>query len=56
VQVLVVRPSVRQPVNQPRVAVEGEDARLVLGEQGVEFSIRQAVRVLAGRLMSPIGT
>ena len=50
VQVRVVRPPVGQPVDQPRVAVEGEDDRLVLGEQGVEVPVGEAVRVLARRL------
>ena len=50
VQVLVVRAPVGQAVDQPRVAVEGEDDRLVLGEQGVEIAVRQAVRMLARRL------
>ena len=50
VQVLVIRPPIRQPMNQPRVAVEGEDDRLVLREQRIEVSIRQAVRMLFRRL------
>ena len=35
----VVGPAVRQPVNQPRVAVEIEDNRLVHCEQGVEIAV-----------------
>ena len=50
VEVGVVRPAVRQAVDQPRVAVIGEDDRAVRREQGVERLVRQAVRVLAGRL------
>ena len=41
---------VGQPVNQPRIAVEGEDDRLVGGEQRVEIVIRKPVRMLARRL------
>ena len=43
----MVRPPVRQPVDQPRVAVVGEKDRLVRGEEGVELDVRQAVRQLA---------
>ena len=46
VEVPVVRPPVRQPVDQPRVAVIGEEDRLVGCEQGVELDVRQAVGVL----------
>jgi hypothetical protein len=44
--VVVVRAPVRQPVNQPRVAMESKDDRLVGGEKGVEIGIRSSVRVL----------
>ena len=50
VQVLVVRPPVRQPVDQPRVAVEREDDRPVHREQAVKILVRQAVRVFGVRL------
>src|SRR5665647_2799541 len=33
VDVVVVRATVGQPVNQPRIGMEGEDDRLVLGEE-----------------------
>ena len=39
VAAVVVRPAVSQPVDQPWVAMEGEDDRLVLGEQGIEIAI-----------------
>ena len=47
VQVLVIRAPVGQAMDQPRVAVESEDDRLVLGEQSIEVVIRQSVRMLA---------
>ena len=50
VQVLVVGAAVGQPVDQPGVAVVGEDDRLVLGEERVEVVVAQAVRVLGWRL------
>ena len=46
----VVRPAVREPVDQPGVAVEVEDHRTVAGEQPVELRVGQAVRVLGLRL------
>ena len=50
VQVLVVREAVGELVDQPGIAVEVEDHRLVGGEQAVELAVRRAVRVLARRL------
>ena len=50
VDVVVVRAAVGQPVNQPRVAMEGEDDRLVRGEEFVEVRVAQPVRVLGVRL------
>src|SRR5262249_6968916 len=50
VDVVVARSAVGQPVNKRRVTVEGEDDRLVGGEQRVKIMIREAVRVLARRL------
>ena len=46
VQVAVVRPPVGQPVDQPRVAVVGEDHRPVGGEERVELRVGEPVRVL----------
>ena len=46
VQAVVVAAPVGEPVDQPRVAVEGEDHRPVLGEEGVELAVGQPVRVL----------
>jgi len=43
VQVLVVGGGVGEPMNQPRVAVIGENDRLVGGEQGVKRFVVQAV-------------
>ena len=50
VKVGVIGAAIGQPVNQPRVGVEGEDDRFVGREQGVEFRIAQAVRMLGLRL------
>ena len=50
VEIAVAGPPVGQPVNQPRIAVEREDDRLVRREQGVEVPVREAVRMLASRL------
>ena len=47
VEVGVVGAAVGQAVDQPRIAVVGEDDRLVGGEQRVELGVGQAVRVLA---------
>jgi hypothetical protein len=50
VDVAVVGAAVGQPVDQPRVGVEGEDHRLVLGEEFVEIHVAQSMRVLGSRL------
>jgi hypothetical protein len=50
VEVSVIRASIGEAVDQPRVAVVGEDDRLVLREQRVELGIRKTVRVLGLRL------
>jgi hypothetical protein len=50
VDVLVIGAAVGEPVDQPRVAVEGEDDRPVLGEELVEVGVAEAVRVLGLRL------
>src|SRR5215469_7632168 len=50
VEVAMTLSPVGQPVNEPRIAVEGEDDRLVGREQRIEIVIRQAVRMLARRL------
>jgi hypothetical protein len=47
VQVAVVRASIRQPVDEPRIPVVGEDDRPVGREQRVELAVRKPVRVLA---------
>ena len=50
VDVVVVVELVGELVDQPRVAVEVEDHRLVEREQAVEVAVRRAVRMLAGAL------
>ena len=50
VQVLVALEAIGELVNEPRVAVEVEDDRLVGGEQAVELALRRAVRMLGRRL------
>jgi len=50
VQVVVVRAAIRQPVNQPRIAVIREDDRLVFREQLIEVDVAQPVRMLGRRL------
>ena len=46
VEVAVIGSSVGQPVDQPRIAVEGKDYRSVAGKQPVELSVTQTVGVL----------
>ena len=41
---------VGQPMNKPRITVEGKNDRLIRGEKDVEVVIRKAVRVFARRL------
>jgi len=50
VQVRVGPTPVAEPMDQPRIAVVGEDDRPVHGEKRVELGVRQPVRVLARRL------
>ena len=50
VNVVVIGAAISQSVDQPRVGVEGEDDRLILGEELVEIAIAQAVGVLGLRL------
>ena len=50
VDVVVVGAAVGQPVDQPRIGMEGEDDRLVLGEELVEIHVAQPVRMLGLRL------
>ncbi len=50
VEVRVVRAAVRQPVDQPRIAVVGEHDRLRVGEERVELGVRESVRMLVVRL------
>ena len=46
----VVGPPVGQAVDQPGIAVLGENHRFVLGEQRVEILVGEAVRMLLVRL------
>ena len=46
----MVGAAVSQPVDQPGVAVVGEDDRLVLGEERVEVVVRETVGMLGRRL------
>ena len=55
VDVGVVGAPVGEPVDEPRVAVVGEDHRLVGGEQRVELAVGQAVRVLASAAAAASG-
>ena len=50
VEVGVAVAAVGEAVDQPRVAVVGEDHRAVGGEERVELAVGQAVRVLGGLL------
>src|SRR6516225_1588428 len=50
VKVPVARSPVGKPVNEPWVAVEGENDWLVSSEQRVEIVIREAMRMLTRRL------
>jgi hypothetical protein len=49
-QIFMVGAAIGEPLNQPRIAVVGEDNRLVGGEQRVEITVTQAVGVLTLRL------
>ena len=51
-QIMMVGAPVGQPVNQPRIAMEGENDRLVPGKEDVEIFVTQAVRVFAGGLQA----
>ena len=48
--VVVAMSAIRQAVDQPRIAVERENDRLVFCEQRVEVVVVQPVRMLARRL------
>src|SRR5215469_7878166 len=45
--VVVIRPSVCQPMNELRVAMEVEHHRLIYRKQGIEVAIRESVRMFA---------
>ena len=48
--VLVVSAAVGQPVNQPGIAMIGENDRLIGGKQRIEILIAQSMRMLGLRL------
>jgi hypothetical protein len=50
---LVIGPAVREPMDQPRVAVKPEDDVLVRGEERVVIGVTQAVRMLGLGLQLP---
>ena len=50
VKIRVAVPAISQAVYQPRVSVIGEHDRFIRREHGIEFAVRQTVRVLARRL------
>src|SRR5205814_10184668 len=50
VNVRVTFTPISQPMNEPRIAVKGEDNRLVRREERVEFVVGQTMRMLARRL------
>ena len=50
VEIVVISAAIGEAVNQPRVAVVGEDDRTVGREQRVELMVGEPVRVLALRL------
>ena len=47
---IAIGPPIGQPMDEPRVAVEGEDDVLVPGEKGVVLGIAQTMGVFARRL------
>ena len=49
---MVIAAAIGEPVDQPRIAVVGEDGRLVAGEHSVKLAVRQAMRVLRVRLQA----
>src|SRR5215468_8737243 len=50
VQVVVILPAIREPVNQPRISVVGEDNRFIGGKDAVEVFISESVGMFACRL------
>lgn len=45
VKVLMICPTIGQPVDKPRIAVEGKDDGFIPGEQGVERGIGETMRM-----------
>src|SRR6516225_4774965 len=48
--VVVVRTTVRQAMNEPRISVEIENNGLINSKERIEISIRQSVRMFRARL------
>ena len=55
VQVAVIRAPIGQPVNQPWIAVEGEDNRPIGREHRVELVVGEAVGMLGSSAGVPSG-
>jgi hypothetical protein len=49
-EIMMIRPVICQPMNQPWITVEVENGGLILGEKTVEIPIRKTMRMLRGRL------
>ena len=52
-KIVMVVPPIGQPVNHPRIAVEGKDHRLVEREHRIEILILQSVRMLGSAAARP---
>src|SRR5260370_5656097 len=50
VEIVVIGAGIREAVNEPRIAVIGKDDGLVGCEEGIEFTVGEAMRMFAGRL------
>src|SRR5258708_32571169 len=50
VKIVVIGAAIREAVNEPRIAVIGKDDRLVGCEEGIEFTVGEAMRMFTGRL------
>ena len=50
--VAVIGAPVGETMDEPRIAVVGEDHRSIGGEQGIELDVRQSVRMLGVRLQA----
>jgi hypothetical protein len=48
-EIVMISPTIGQPMNQPWITVEVENDRLILGEETVEIPFRKTMRVLRVR-------